>query len=167
MSTHGTPSTTPAGTTGADRTLSLVAGVLGLLMFAWGFLHWLNIGNAQGHEKYAGYAFEMPTTAVIGFSVAAGLTAALGVLDRRPGAGIPTALPTALAGTSLLLAVGILFGKNSIAPAFGGTVGIEIGLILGVVTAALQTVVLAVILTTRAEPEAAGDVDEHSDADVV
>jgi len=129
--------------------LSLVAGALGILMFIWGFLRWLNVGEGRNEHKFSGYAFEMPTTAIIGLSLAAGLIALLGASERRPGRGVPSAIPTGLAATSLLLAIGVLLGKGQISPTFGDKVGIEIGLILGLVTAALQTIVLGMGLASR------------------
>jgi hypothetical protein len=142
--------TTPADDgTARERMLSMVAGVLGLLMFVWGFLRWLSVGDAPRQFKFSGFAFQMPTTAVIGFSVAAGAMAVLGAMERRPGRGVPSAIPTGLAVTSLLLAIGILLGKGAVSPALGDKVGVEIGLILGVITAALQTIVLAMGLASR------------------
>jgi hypothetical protein len=131
--------------------LSMVAAALAVLMFIWGFLKWLSIGagNSNQEQKYAGFAFGMPTSAVIGFSVAAGLMALLGAMDRRSGRGVPSAVPTALAATGLLLAVGILLGKGSISPDAGDTVGAEIGLILALITALIQTGVLAMGLVGR------------------
>ena len=139
---------------GKERTLSMVAGLLGLLMFVFGFFKWLKLGDGDLASKYGGYAYAMPTTAVIGLSVAAGLMALLGATERRVGRGVPSAVPTALAAASLLLAVGILLGKGSISsPAgsadTGGSVGVEIGLILGLVVALVQTVVLGMGLASR------------------
>src|SRR5215203_6026484 len=102
-----------------ERMLSMIAGALGGLMFIWGFLRWLNVGDGADQQKYSGYAFQMPTVAVIGFSIAAGLMALLGATERRPGRGVPSAIPTALAATSLLLAIGVLLGKGSISPTLG------------------------------------------------
>jgi hypothetical protein len=118
-------------------------------MFVWGFLRWLKVGDGPDRHKFSGYAFDMPTTAVIGLSLAAGLIALLGATERRPGRGVPSAVPTGLAATSLLLAIGILLGKGSISPTLGADVGVEIGLILGLITAAVQTVVLAAELASR------------------
>jgi hypothetical protein len=135
----------------------MIGAALGVLMFIWGFLKWLNIGeqgNSDQKQKYAGYAFGMPTTAIIALSLAAGLTALLGAVDRRSGRGVPSAIPTALAATSLLLAIGVLLGKGSISPDGGDKVGVEIGLILGVITAAVQTVVLAMGMASRKHDEA-------------
>lgn len=132
-----------------ERLLSTIAGALGLLMFIWGFLRWLNIGDGDDQLKYSGYAFQMPTTAIIGFSLAAGLMALLGATERRPGRGVPSAIPTALAATSLLLAIGVFAGKGAISPELGSEVGVEIGLILAVITALLQTVVLGLGLASR------------------
>jgi len=132
-----------------ERMLSVIGGVLGILMFVWGFLRWLNVGDGPNQHKFSGYAFQMPTTAVIGFSLAAGLIALLGATDRRLGRGVPSAIPTGLAGTSLLLAIAIFIGKGSISPTLGDQVGVEIGLILAVITAAVQTIVLGMGLASR------------------
>ena len=137
-----------------ERTLSMVAGLLGILMFVWGFLRWLNVGDGPNQHKYSGYAFQMPTAAVVGFSLAAGLMALLGSMERRPGRGVPSAVPTALAATSLLLAVGIYLGKGAISPDVGGQIGVEIGLILGLITALLQTIVLGMGLASRRDDPA-------------
>src|SRR5689334_7903452 len=100
--------------------LSSVAGVLGLLMVAWGFLRWFNVGDqATNQHRYSGFAFQTPTTAVIGFSLAAGLIAALGASERRRGRGVPSAIPTGLAATALVLAIAIALGKGQISPTFG------------------------------------------------
>jgi hypothetical protein len=127
----------------------MIAGALGILMFVWGFFRWLNIGDGDTTEKFSGYAFSMPTTAIIGLSLAAGLIALLGATERRPGRGVPTAIPTGLAATSLLLAIGVLLGKGAISPTGGSKVGVEFGLILGLITAALQTIVLGMVLASR------------------
>jgi hypothetical protein len=127
----------------------MTAGVLGLVMFGLGFLRWLNVGDGNDQEKFSGFAFQMPTTAVIGFSLAAGLIAFLGATERRPGRGVPSAVPTGLAATALLLAVGIYLGKGAISPRRGELVGVDIGLILGLLTAAIQTAVLAMGLASR------------------
>ena len=136
-------------TTQRERMLASLGGVLGILMFALGFLRWLSIGEGDAQSKYSGFAFQMPTTAVIGFSLAAGLIALLGATERRPGRGVPSAVPLGLAATSLLLAVGIYLGKGAISPDLGDEVGVEIGLILGLLTAAVQTVVLGMVLASR------------------
>jgi hypothetical protein len=129
--------------------LSMVAGALGVLMFIWGFLKWLKIGKGSDAQKYAGFAFAMPTTAVIGLSLASGLIALLGATERRAGRGVPSAIPTGLAAASLLVAVGILISKGSVSPNVGDAVGVQIGLILGVITALVQTVVLGMGLASR------------------
>jgi Family of unknown function (DUF5336) len=149
MSAYGSPSRGSASDTKREQMMSYVAGALGVLMFIWGFLKWLEIGNGNDKQKYAGYAFGTPTSAVIGFSLAAGLMAVLGATDRRSGRGVPSAIPTALAATSLLLAVGILIGKDSISPDGGSDVGVKVGLILGLITAIVQTAVLAAGLASR------------------
>lgn len=159
MATYGaetTPNRDRADHDKRERTLSLIAGLLGVLMFIWGFLKWLNAGDSNNHDqkvKYAGYAFSMPTTTVIALSLAAGLIAALGATDRRRGRGVPSAIPTGLAATSFLIALGILLGKGSISPDVGSKVGVEIGLILGLITAALQTIVLGLGLARRKDDD--------------
>ena len=127
----------------------MVGGVLGLLMFVWGFLTWFSVGNEPDELEYSGFAFQMPTTSVIGFGLAAGLLALLGQSERRPGRGVPSAIPTALAATSLLLAIGIYIGRDEVSPDLGVDVGVEIGLILALITALLQTAVLAIGLASR------------------
>jgi hypothetical protein len=161
----GAPTRGSARDSQRERMLSLIGAALGVLMFVWGFLKWLNIGGQDQKQKYAGFAFGMPTTAVIGLSLAAGLIALLGATDRRSGRGVPSAIPTGLAATALLLAIGILLGKGSISPEVGDKVGVEIGLILGLITAALQTIVLGIGLASRKDDAAntgyptAGQVD--------
>lgn len=125
-----------------DRMLALIGGLLGLLMFIWGFLKWIRLEDNGQKQSYAGYAFGMPTTAVIGLSIAAGLVAVLGALDPREGRGVPSAIPLGLAGASLLLVIGVFTGKSSISD-FGGTkVSADVGLVLGLITAVLQTAAL-------------------------
>jgi len=143
-----------------ERTLSMVAGLLGILTFVWGFLRWLSVGDGANQHKFSGFAFQMPTTAVIGLSLAAGLIALLGATERRPGRGVPSAVPTGLAAASLLVAVGILLGKGSISPTLGDEVGVEIGLILALITTAIQTIVLAMGLASR------HDYDDRADTRV-
>ena len=133
----------------------MLAGLLGLVMFALGFLRWLSVGEGDDQSKYSGFAFQMPTTAIIGFSLAAGLIAGLGAMERRRGRGVPSAVPTGLAATAFLLAVGVYLGKGAISPELGDDVGVEIGLILGLVVAAVQTLVLAMGLASR------NDDDDH------
>jgi uncharacterized protein DUF5336 len=135
--------------------MSMVAGLLGILMFVWGFLKWLKVGSGSDAHKLGGYAYTMPTTAVVGLSLAAGLIALLGATENRPGRGVPSAIPTGLAAASFLLALGILLGKGSVSPDAGDKIGVQIGLILGLITAILQTLVLA-----------AGLVSRHDDGDV-
>ena len=142
-------------TTRRERSLSMIGGVLGILMFACGFLRWLSVGDGDEQSKFSGFAFQMPTTAIIGLSLAAGLIAGLGAVERRPGRGVPSAIPTGLAATSLLLAVGVFLGKGAISPELGDEVGVEIGLILGVIIAAAQTIVLGMVLASR------HDDDDH------
>jgi peptidoglycan/LPS O-acetylase OafA/YrhL len=149
MATHAPTSHAPDAALKRERMLSMIAGALGVLMFVWGFLRWLNVDDGSNQHKYSGYAFQMPTTAVVGFSLAAGLMALLGAMERRPGRGVPSAVPTALAATGLLLALGVFLGKGAISPDFGGKVGVEIGLILALITAALQTIVLGMVLASR------------------
>ncbi len=123
---------------------------------------------AQGRRrpttlKYSGFAFQMPTTAVIGFSLAAGLMAVLGATERRAGRGVPSAIPAALAATSFLLAVGIYFGKGAISPNLGSDVGVDIGLILGLITSLMQTVVLAFGLASRHDDDRSADPGRYRD----
>jgi hypothetical protein len=136
-------------TTKRERSLSMAAGLLGIVMFAVGFARWLSVGEGKDQHKFSGFAFQMPTTAVIGFSLAAGLIALLGATERRPGRGVPSAVPTGLAATSLLLAIGIYLGKGAISPTLGDQVGVEVGLIAGIVISLVQTVVLAMGLSSR------------------
>ncbi len=140
-----------------ERMLSIAAAVLGLLMFVWGFLRWFKVGDDPDQLEYSGFAFQMPTSAVIGFSVAAGFMAFLGATERRPGRGVPSAIPTALAATSFLLAVGIYAGKDEISPDVAAEVGVEIGLILGLITSLLQTLILGVGLASRQDDDDLGD----------
>jgi hypothetical protein len=144
-----TRSRSESPTTRRERTLSMVGGLLGILMFAFGFLRWLSVGEGNSQRKFSGFAFSMPTTAIIGLSLAAGLIALLGATERRRGRGVPSAIPTGLALTSLLLAIAVYIGKGEISPDLGNQVGVEIGLVLGIITAAVQTVVLGMGLASR------------------
>ena len=139
-----------------ERTLSLFGGLLGVVMFLLGFLRWLEFGDGTTEQKYSGFAFGMPTTAVIGFGLAAGLTALLGATEQRVGRGVPSAIPAALAATSLLMAIGVYLGKGSISPEVGSEVGVEIGLILGLIVALAQTVVLGMVLASRRDEDRNG-----------
>jgi hypothetical protein len=136
-------------TTDRERTLSMLGGLLGLAMFAVGFLRWLSVGEDDDQAKFSGFAHMMPTTAIIGLSLAAGIIAVLGATERRRGRGVPSAIPTGLAITSLMLAIGVLIGKGEITAGLGDQVGVEIGLILGIVVAALQSIVLGMGLASR------------------
>jgi hypothetical protein len=136
-------------TTTRERTLSMAGGVLGLVMFALGFLRWLSVGEGDDQHKFSGFAFQMPTTVVIGFSLAAGVIAILGATERRRGRGVPSAIPTGLAATSLLLAIGIYLGKGAISPTLGDQVGVEPGLVLAIVVSAIQTIIFAMGLSSR------------------
>jgi hypothetical protein len=127
----------------------MLGGLLGLVMFALGFLRWLSLGDGANQRKYSGFAFQMPTTAIIGLSLAAGLIALLGATEKRRGRGVPSAVPTGLAATSLLLAIGVYLGKGAISPELGNEVGVEIGLILGIIVAAVQTIILGMGLASR------------------
>lgn len=151
--THSADVEHDSPTTKRERSLSTVAGLLGIVMFALGFLRWLSIGEGDVQSKYSGFAFQMPTTTIIGLSLAAGLIALLGAMEGRPGRGVPSAIPTGLAATSLLLAIGVYLGKGAISPELGDEVGVEIGLVLGVVVAAIQTVVLGMGLASRHDDE--------------
>src|SRR3954451_12819191 len=157
MSTYGSPASPSRGSASAsqrERMMSMIGAALGVLMFIWGFLKWLSLGGSDQKQKYAGFAFGMPTTAVIGLSLAAGLLALLGAVDRRSGRGVPSAVPAALAAPSFLVALGILLGKGSISPAVGDKVGVEIGLILGLITALVQTAVFGAVLASRKDDAA-------------
>ncbi|MCU1370982.1 MAG: hypothetical protein JWO77_2176 [Ilumatobacteraceae bacterium] len=154
-----TASTQTSNAADRERMLSMVAGALGLLMFLLGFMRWLSIGEGDQQSKYSGFAFQMPTTAIIGFALAAGLIALLGATERRPGRGVPSAVPTGLAATSLLLAIGVYLGKGAISPELGDQVGVEIGLILGLITALVQTIVLAMGLASRHDNDRDNDYD--------
>ncbi|MCW2605166.1 MAG: hypothetical protein JWN61_3301 [Pseudonocardiales bacterium] len=123
-------------------------------MFLLGFLKWLKVGDGDDAQKYGGFAFGTPTSAVILLSLAAGLIAALGAMDHRDGRGVPSAIPTGLAVTSLLGAFAILLNKGSISDGFGEQVAVEIGLILGIIVAAIQSIVLAMGLASRKDDEA-------------
>ena len=146
-----TPATTQqdSPTTARERSLSMIGGLLGLVMFGAGFLRWLSLGEDPEQLEYSGYAIQMPTTAVIGLSLAAGLIALLGATEQRRGRGVPSAIPTGLAAASFLMAVGIFLGKGSISPDVGEQVGVEMGLVLGLGIAAIQTAVLAMGLASR------------------
>lgn len=149
MTTYASSNTSTDSRVKRERMMSTIGGVLGILMFIWGFLRWLNVGDGSNQRKYSGYAFESPATGVIALSVAAGLIALFGAMERRSGRGVPSAVPTGLAAASLLLAIGVLLGKGAISPTLGAKVGVEIGLILAVITAALQTIVLGMGLASR------------------
>lgn len=136
-------------TTRRERSLSMLGGLLGLVMFGIGFTRWLSLGEGDHQSKYSGFAFQMPTTAIIGLSLAAGLIALLGATEKRRGRGVPSAVPTGLAAASLLMAIGVYLGKGAISPELGDEVGVEIGLILGIVVALVQTAVLAMVLASR------------------
>jgi Family of unknown function (DUF5336) len=142
MTAYGPPPTPKASASPAQRAalLSYIAGGLGVLSFVWGFLKWVSEGEGDGKTQFAGYALGSQGAAVIGFSLAAGLLAAGLAWDNKP----PTLAPVAFSVTSLLLAIGILIGKGSIDTGGGGDakVGIAIGLILELVTAAIQVGVL-------------------------
>jgi uncharacterized protein DUF5336 len=154
VTAYGSVSRGSARASDRERALSYAAGALGVLMFIFGFLKWLKVGKGADAQKYGGYALAMPTTAVILTCLAAGLVAALGAMDRRDGRGVPSAIPAALALTSFLGAIGILLGKGSISPHTGDKVGVEVGLILGVIVAAVQSILLVMGLASRAADEA-------------
>jgi Family of unknown function (DUF5336) len=152
-----TSTTTDSDALRRERMLSTIGGALGLLMFIWGFLRWFNVGDGADQHKYSGYAFQMPTVAVIGFSVAAGLMALLGRTERRADRGSPSALPTAMAATALLLAIGVFLGKGAISPTLGSEVGVEIGLVLALITALVQTIVLGMGWKSRRDDDRPAD----------
>ena len=149
-----------------DRMLSMIGALLGVLMFIWGFLRWFKLDQGGQTSKYSGYAFQMPTSAVIGFSLAAGLAALMGATERRANRGVPSAIPFALAATSLLLAVGVYLGKGSISPTLGNKVGTEVGMILGLITSILQTIVLGMVLMSRHEDTRDDFVRDRDDVDL-
>jgi hypothetical protein len=153
-SSYNDPGRRSEGASQRERMLSLVAGALGLVMFLLGFLKWLSVGEGEEAQEFGGFAWGMPTSAVILLSLAAGLIAALGAMDRRDGRGVPSAVPTGLAAASLLGAIAILLNKGSISEGFGDEVAVEIGLILGLLVGALQTIVLAIGLASRKDDEA-------------
>ena len=132
-----------------ERMLSYAGGALGVLMVVWGFLDWFEVGTDPDELKYTAYAFQMPTTAIIGFGFAAGLMAILGASDQRRGRGVPSAIPASLAATSFVLAICVYAGRDEVSPDLGVEVGAEIGLILAVITSLLQTLVLGVGLASR------------------
>ncbi|MEY2426908.1 MAG: hypothetical protein QOI61_2480 [Actinomycetota bacterium] len=140
---------TESPTTARERTLSIVGGLLGLGVFAVGFLRWLSVGEGARERDFSGFALQMPTTAVIGLAVAAGLIALLGATERRAGRGVPSAVPAGLAAASFLLALGIFLGKGQISLDVGDKVGVEIGLIVALVATALETIVLGMGLASR------------------
>lgn len=52
---------------GRERTLSVIVGALGVLMFVWGFLRWPNVGDGSSQHKYSGnsgYAFALSAVVV-------------------------------------------------------------------------------------------------------
>jgi len=147
-----------SSTSARERSLSMLGGLLGLLMFALGFLRWLSVGEGDEQSKFSGFAFSMPTTVTIGLSLAAGLIALMGAMDDRRGRGVPSAIPTGLAAASLLMAIGVYLGKGAISPELGDEIGVEIGLVLGLITAAVQTIVLGMGLASRHD-----DHDDHVD----
>ncbi|HJQ43540.1 MAG TPA: DUF5336 domain-containing protein [Jatrophihabitantaceae bacterium] len=150
MTAYGTPTRESGAASQRERMMSLAGAALGLLMFIWGFLKWLHLEDNGAKQKYSGYAFGMPTTAVIGLSVAAGVLALLGAMERRSGRGVDSAVPFGLAVTSALLAIGLLIGKGSISPSGSfADVGVEVGLILAVITAILQALVLGAEWASR------------------
>jgi len=135
----------------------MIGGALGILTFIWGFLRWFNVGEGSNEHKFSAYAFEMPTAVVVGLSLAAGLIALLGATERRAGRGVPSAIPAGLAATSFLMAIAVLLGKGEIGPGFGDKVGIEIGLVLALVTTAVQAIVLGMGLASRHDDAVEGD----------
>lgn len=149
-----------------ERALSMTAGALGILMFIWGFLRWFNVGDQDtSQHRYSGYAFQTPSTAVVGLSLAAGLMAALGAMDRRRGRGVPNAAPLALAVTALLLSIAVALGKGAISPSGGSKVGLEIGIYLAIATAVVQTIVLAMNHASRRDDEDHDTSDYASNPD--
>lgn len=112
-----------------------VGGALGVLSFIWGFLKWFKAGG----EGVGGFSvYGSGSAAVVGFSLMAGVLAVAYVVEKRE---TTTLAPTALALTSALLALGLLIGKGSIQGEHI-KIGAGIGLILGLITSIVQTVVL-------------------------
>jgi hypothetical protein len=169
MARNSTTSYDPGASLRRERMLSMVGCVLGILMFVWGFLRWLKFepsGSGQAGQtirKFSGFAFQMPTTAVIGFSLAAGLAALFGATERRNNRGVPSAIPCALAATGFLLAVGIYLGKGAISPDIGDKVGTEVGLVLALITSLLQTIVLGMVLLSRHDDDRDDFVRDDAD----
>lgn len=87
-----------------------------MLVFALRFLRWVSIGDADEQSKPSGFAFSMPTTAIIGLSIAAGPDRTARC-DRAPSR--PRRAERVLAGlaaTALLLAIGVYSGRAPAAP---------------------------------------------------
>jgi hypothetical protein len=141
MTAYGPPAVPRPAASPVQRAAMIfyIAGGLGVLSFIWGFLKWITLGSGDSAEKYGGYAFASPGVAVIGFSLAAGLLAAAAAWEKSPA----SLTPVVLAGTSLLLALGLLIGKGSISGGGGNPkAGIGIGLILELITVLVQVGVL-------------------------
>jgi hypothetical protein len=149
MSTYGASTGRSGSTVERERLLSMIAGGLGILTFIWGFLKWFSVGEGKDEHKFGGYALETPSSAVIALSVAAGLIAFLGAMERRRGRGVPSAIPTGLAASAFLLCIAVLLGKGQVSPSFGDEVGVQVGLILALLTTLIQTVVLGIGLASR------------------
>ena len=132
-----------------ERTLSIVAAVLGIVMFALGFLRWLEVGSGDTQQEYSGFAWAMPTTAVIGFSLAAGIIAFLGASDRAGGGAYPRRSLPESRRHELAPGGWHLSGRDGISPDSGADVGVEIGLVLALITALVQTIVLVMGLVSR------------------
>lgn len=112
--------------------IGYAAGALGVLSFIWGFLTWYSQHNGfAGSEGVSGYSIAGGGAgAAIGLSIAAGLIAAGGVLERKR----PALLPAALALAALLVTIGAMIGKG--VP--GSRIGSGVGLILELITTILQ-----------------------------
>jgi hypothetical protein len=136
----------PGGRLGAGGGIEGERALLGLDRR---FLGAENPGLVAEAEQVLGLRVLHADDTIIGLSLAAGLMALLGAMERRPGRGVPSAIPTGLAAAALLLAIGVYAGKGAISPELGDEVGVDIGLILGLITAAVQTVVLAMGLASR------------------
>ena len=136
MSSYGSPTRESGAASQRERMMSLIGAALGVLMFIWGFLDWLGAGG-DGVD-----GFSCQGVAVIGLSLAAGLLAGLGSLDNRSGRGVDSAVPLAFAASAALVALGILIKK-------GDGVDAKVGLILGLITAIVQSVVLGAEWASR------------------
>lgn len=139
MSEYGPPPTTRMPTVGRrsaalelPQLIGYAAGVLGILSFIWGFLTWYTTGG----QGVAGYSIAgSGAGAAIGLSIAAGLIAAVDVLEKKAAGAVSAALAVA----AFLVTLGLIIGKSP----DGENIGSGIGLILELVTTILQMLGLA------------------------